>query len=226
MRRIKFFENGEVIDDMIVDKEYYDENKKMTMAICHCKICNRIKNMNLSCLREHRGTTHRACGQNLKTVDKRFYNTWQGLKSRIYNENYEHFDRYGGRGLTTDYDLFIDFYDDMYNSYLEAVKIYGENISLDRIDNNIGYVKGNLRWTTQVHQVRNSSKIKEFYAISPENIVCLSNNQTQFAINHNLSPKQVSAVINGRFKTTNGWKFIFKDEVKNFPFFAQLELYY
>ena len=25
MRRIKFFENGEVIDDMIVDKEYYDE---------------------------------------------------------------------------------------------------------------------------------------------------------------------------------------------------------
>ena len=91
---------------------------------------------------------------------------------------------------------------------------------------NIGYVKGNLRWTTQVHQVRNSSKIKEFYAISPENIVYLSNNQTQFAINHNLSPKQVSAVINGRFKTTNGWKFIFKDEVKNFPFFAQLELYY
>ena len=31
MRRIKFFENGEVIDDMIVDKEYYDENKKMTI---------------------------------------------------------------------------------------------------------------------------------------------------------------------------------------------------
>lgn len=33
MRRIKFFENGEVIDDMIVDKEYYDENKKMTIRI-------------------------------------------------------------------------------------------------------------------------------------------------------------------------------------------------
>ena len=33
MRRIKFFENGEVIDDMIVDKEYYDENKKMTIFL-------------------------------------------------------------------------------------------------------------------------------------------------------------------------------------------------
>ena len=71
--------------------------------------------------------------------------------------------------------------------------------------------------------VQKNWKVQLFHAT---NIVYLSNNQTQFAINHNLSPKQVSAVINGRFKTTNGWKFIFKDEVKNFPFFAQLELYY
>ena len=227
MRRIKFFNPGEIIDDMIIDEEVYDDNKKMSIAICHCKICNRTKKMSLGCLREHKGTTHKACGQYLKTEDKKFYNTWQGLKNRIYNSNYEHFDRYGGRGLTTDYDVFIDFYDDMYESYLEAIKLYGkEKISLDRIDNNLGYIRGNLRWTTQTHQVRNSSKIREFYAISPVNEMYLSNNQIQFAINHNLSPKQVSAVLNGRFKSTNGWRFIFKDEVDCFPFFVHLELYY
>ena len=89
------------------------------------------------------------------------------LKSRIYNENYEHFDRYGGRGLTTDYDLFIDFYDDMYNSYLEAVKIYGENISLDRIDNNGNYEPNNCRFAN--NQVQAYNKRTNFFNLEEHN---------------------------------------------------------
>lgn len=212
--KLRNFYIGEIIDDMCIDNIIHD-NKIGDILQCHCIKCNRIKDIRASCLRNHSGTTHKACGQYLKTLNPKFYNTWQSMKNRIYNKNYQHYDRYGGRGLTTDYDIFIDFFDDMYDSYIEAGNRYGfENISIDRINNNLGYVRGNLRWTTQVHQVRNSSKMKVFYAMSPDGIVYESNNQTHFAISHNLDPKNVSACLslNDTRMTTRGWKFRFKEE--------------
>lgn len=209
MKRIYDFKVGDCVDDLIITDFAYNKHHQR-FAICMCNKCNRVKNVVESCLVNHKGTTHTACGQYLKTKDKKFYQTWVGMKQRIYNENYHHSHRYSGRNLKCDYDIFIDFYDDLYESYLDALQTIGHDISLDRIDNDVGYVKGNLRWTTQLHQVRNSSKVKEFYALSPLNVCYKSNNERQFAIQHNLVDKQISAVLRGRFKTTLGWKFSFE----------------
>lgn len=137
------------------------------------------------------------------------------MKNRISNEKYYRYDRYGGRGLTCDYENFIDFYDDYYESYKKAFEEIGPNIQVDRIDNDLGYVKGNIRWTTQEHQVRNQSKVRLFYAVSPDGTIYISNNQMRFCENHGLSAKQFSSVLSGRFRQTLGWQAAYKEQINS-----------
>ena len=150
---------------------------------------------------------------------------------QIYNPNNEFYNRYGGRGLTTDYDAFVDFLDDEYAKYLQAKAMYpGCKISLDRIDNNLGYIRGNLRWTTPSKQVRNSTIVREFYAISPTGIIYLTNNQTQFALRHGLESRHISDCLLGKQATTGGgWQFVEKNPLFINLYFEQVaikELYY
>ena len=177
-------------------------------------------------LNNRRGTTHKSCGQYFKTLDKRFYRIWCGMKTRIYNKNYHHYHRYGGRNLTCDYDRFIDFYDEMYDSYLDAIEKLGSNISIDRINNDLGYVRGNLRWASAETQARNSNRMKRFYCFSPNGEVYVSNNQTAFANTHQLSSKQLNACLKGRFQTTCGWTFVYEDLIFGHPNDVIEEMYY
>ena len=200
---------GSIVDDQkIIDYQYFP--KVGMRAIVQCQRCNRTKYMSKGCLDTHCGTTHMACGQFLKMKDPIFHRKWCGMKSRIYNENYWAFQHYGGRGLTCDYDVFVDFYDDMYVSYLEHRAIYGDDTSIDRIDINKGYVRGNLRWVTQKEQVNNSTKMgAPFEAISPEGAVFYGTNQRDFAEEYGLSAKQINAVLIGRYPNTHGWVFTY-----------------
>lgn len=80
------------------------------------------------------------------------YQIWAGILKRCRNPNCKIYKYYGGRGIT------VDPRWDSFNLFLEDVGyIPSDKDSLDRIDNNLGYYKSNVRWATRAEQNRNKS---------------------------------------------------------------------
>ena len=86
----------------------------------------------------------------------RFYRIYKNIVDRCTNKNNHSFRRYGGKGVKCSWGTFEVFRDEMYFSYLKAIRIYGEkNTQIDRIDNGGNYSKENCRWVTAYTQTRN-----------------------------------------------------------------------
>ena len=77
------------------------------------------------------------------------YNTWGHMLSRCRSETHKQYADYGGRGIAVckEWERFEVFFADMGEK--------PEGMSLDRIDNDLGYYKDNCRWADQKTQVRN-----------------------------------------------------------------------
>jgi hypothetical protein len=87
-----------------------------------------------------------------------FYQVWADMKTRCSNDNSSQYHYYGGRGIAvcTWWYSFENFRDDLYDSYLSHVEVYGrDNTSIDRIDVDGDYKPDNVRWTTKQEQARN-----------------------------------------------------------------------
>lgn len=82
------------------------------------------------------------------------YDTWQHIIQRCTNPNDQQHKNYGGRGITvceqwSGENGFIHFLEDMGEK--------PKGLSIDRIENDLGYFKENCRWATQKEQSRNQS---------------------------------------------------------------------
>lgn len=89
----------------------------------------------------------------------KLYRCWANIKQRCYNPNSPWFHRYGGRGIFMEEEWRNN--SRKFISYVE--RTLGERPpkhSLDRVDNNKGYVRGNLRWSTQPVQLSNREPYK------------------------------------------------------------------
>ena len=211
---------GDVFDDNVVVSKVPTAPGKTSRYLCKCKVCGREKEMSRTVLIEKRRTTHKACGEGIKTKNKRFHSIWCGIRQRTTNPKTEHWDCYGGRGINSDaFENFIDFYDTMYPSYLKAIEKYGDEsiVSIDRINTNGNYEPENCRWISLTEQKENMRKSRWFKAISPEGEVFESRNQSRFAREHHLSDKQINACLTGRFKTHYGWKFSYIEKCNDYP---------
>lgn len=80
------------------------------------------------------------------------YTRWLAMRRRCHNKSHESYKNYGARGITIDPDFEIF---KNYAAYAESLPNYNVALSLDRIENSKGYVKGNLRWTTRNVQTAN-----------------------------------------------------------------------
>lgn len=83
------------------------------------------------------------------------YTRWSGIKQRCTDKNHVAYKNYGGRGITL-HPTWFDF-----ATFAAAV---GEPPTpkhhLDRIDNDKGYIPGNVRWVTQAENNRNSRRCR------------------------------------------------------------------
>lgn len=76
---------------------------------------------------------------------------WQLLRRRCRDPEDKDYRNYGGRGI----DVCDEWYES-FNAFWRDVQAgYDRRLSIDRIDNNRGYFKGNTRWTTAKVQSRN-----------------------------------------------------------------------
>lgn len=79
------------------------------------------------------------------------YKCWEGIKQRCLNPRHPWYSEYGGRGITVHPEWAADFL--AFFAYVGERP--GFEYSLDRIDNNKGYVPGNVRWATYAEQAAN-----------------------------------------------------------------------
>lgn len=91
-------------------------------------------------------------------VPKYLHNTWAGIIQRTTNPKAPNWKYYGARGISmhppwrADFDVFRD----------DVLRLLGprpaDGFSIDRIDNERGYVPGNIRWATAKVQRRNQRR--------------------------------------------------------------------
>lgn len=206
---------GKTFGDMkIVEVQGFSKSRNSLMLLVKCTKCGRMKIVQKNNLVRGVGVSHKWCCRQIEgKYTKHFHRKWADMRTRTTNVNHDRYANYGGRGISSDaWEYFIDFYDDMYESYLEHVREFGEkNTSLERINVNGNYCKENCTWVTLKEQASNRTTNKQFKAISPKGEVFFASNQKEFALAHGLSPQNINNCLHGRRKSHKGWMFNYVD---------------
>lgn len=125
----------------------------------------------------------------------RLYKIWQGIKDRCLNKNNPRYKDYGGRNIKVcnDWLEFIPFRDWALNNG------YTDNLTIDRIDNSLGYYPYNCRWITKIENNRNkrnnvissleqANEIRDLYKTEKYT-------QKELAIKYNINVNRIFNII-------------------------------
>lgn len=157
---------GKIFDRLTVIKfNHVTKNGKLAWFVkCICgnnrvvlaPNLNRGKTKSCGCLRQELTKRRRTIHGMTNT---RFYKIWEGMKERCLNPKHKYYSNYGGRGIRVcnNWMNFINFMEDMHESYLEHVEEFGtKDTTLDRLNSDTGYKFSNCKWSTREEQNRNT----------------------------------------------------------------------
>jgi hypothetical protein len=155
IRSIKDLSNmkfGRLIPIMPIAKDRF--NKTIWLMLCDCGKTKAINSANLSskhtqscgCLRDEcqSALKHGASCRGKITPE---YQAFRAAKERCTNPKNKAYKYYGGRGIEFRFVSFEEFF--------AEIGLRPDAMSLDRIEVNGHYEKGNVRWATQSQQVQN-----------------------------------------------------------------------
>lgn len=138
--------------------------RKREFAVCRCS-CGNIKTVSIDsvkngntkscgCLASEMATqkgiasTRHGYARHVRHRNSS-WRAWESMRGRCNNSRAQYFKHYGGRGITVSEDW------NTFENFLRDMGERPENTSLDRIDVNGNYEKGNCRWATAKEQMRN-----------------------------------------------------------------------
>jgi len=148
-------------------------NERMYQCVCECGTEKAVKHIHLA-----GGKTH-SCGCSWTShgmSGSSEYRVWDAMVRRCHNPSHHAFKHYGARGIKVcdKWKTFGGYFEDMGNR--------PHGLSLERIDNSLGYFKENCKWATATEQARNrrTTKLDEIKVVQIKRM--LENGVTQSAI--------------------------------------------
>jgi hypothetical protein len=143
------------------------------------------------------------------------------MKQRCYNPKNSHYYRYGGRAIPIKIcPEWLDFW--VFAAWADSSS-YAEGLTIDRIDNDLGYFPENCRWSTVADNIRNRKPTEKHQAARGRNgaasstpIVC-SNGQAYSSIHKAaralaLDRSHIAKTLKGEYKQTGGFTFAYARE--------------
>lgn len=141
----------------VVISEWEQRNNNSRWFLCKCE-CWLEKEVQLSSL-----VKWMSC---LKCSNKRndsewmsktiFYRKYSSIVIRCTNKKSDSYISYGWRWIKCEWSKFINFKNDMYESYIKHCELFWiKNTTIDRIDVNWNYSKNNCKWSTIKEQWEN-----------------------------------------------------------------------
>lgn len=146
---------GEVFCELTIIKQVsnsLNHKQRTVLCLCQCKMERVLifSQITRGIIKNCGSMTHRQKYKN-SVENKRMCNIWGNMKTRCYTKCSPSYKRYGGRGITVS-DIWLASFDNFYEDMKDG---YANNLSLDRIDVNGNYFKGNCKWSDRKTQSMN-----------------------------------------------------------------------
>lgn len=130
-----------------------------------------------------------------------FYQVWTNMKSRCFYKKDKKYKYYGGKGITVcdEWLNFLNFRDDMYESYLKH-KTKHHTTTIERINGNSNYCPSNCCFATREEQFMNTQCYRNYILKNLKNNIMITAINTEIPRELKRMIKMLAVSLDKTFK--------------------------